>query len=315
MPAYLHAFGKYLPERIVTNAELAARIDRAPEWIERASGIVERRWAPPETGVEEMGLRAAQDCLERAGVSAADLGMLIVASGSGARGFPGPAAGLAHLLGLEAVPALDVPIASAGSLFGMALAMQIAPGDAAPAGDILVVATEKMSGITGQDPLDPNTAILFGDGAGAVLISARPGRWRMSDAVLHSDGQFSEKLAWNGAGTLQMEGLTVILQASRKMPAAIREVLERQHIQPQDAAVYLLHQANLNLLKRVAKTLEVPEERVFTNVARYGNTSSASMLIAAAEWAESLGPGAAPGPLVFSAFGAGFHWGAAVAVS
>src|SRR5204862_2072932 len=107
-------------------------------------------------------------------------------------------------------------------------------------------------------------------------------------------------------------GLTVILQAARKIPASIEEVLGRQSISAQQVAVFLLHQANLNLLTRVAKSLGVSPEKVFSNVQRYGNTSSASMLIAAAEWSETKPD---PGPVVFSAFGAGFHWGALVATS
>jgi 3-oxoacyl-[acyl-carrier-protein] synthase-3 len=305
MSAYLHAFGAYLPERVVANAELAERVGKASEWIESVSGIQERRWAAPEETAAGMGVAAAEECLRKAGVSANTLGMLIVASGSGARGFPGPAAEVAARLGMDSAPALDLPIASAGSLFGLALAMRLAETQ----GDILVVAAEKMSALIDNDP---NTAILFGDGAGAALVSARPGRLRMLDAVLHTDGQSREALAFDGMGPLKMNGLTVILQAARKIPASISEVLGRQNISAQQVAVFLLHQANLNLLLRVAKSLDVAPEKVFTNVQRYGNTSSASMLIAASEWSET---DVEPGPVVFSAFGAGFHWGAIVADS
>jgi 3-oxoacyl-[acyl-carrier-protein] synthase-3 len=303
MGAYLHTFGAYLPERVVANAELAERLGCTTEWIGKVSGIEERRWAAPEETVAGMGVAAAQDCLRKAGISANTLGMLIVASGSGARGFPGPAAEVAARLGMDSAPALDLPIASAGSLFGLALAMRLAETQ----GDILVVAAEKMSALIENDP---NTAILFGDGGGAALVSARPGRWRMLDAVLHTDGQSREALAFDGTGPLKMNGLTVILQAARKIPASIEEVLGRQNISPQQVSVFLLHQANLNLLTRVAKTLGVGAEKVFANVQRYGNTSSASMLIAASEWSET---NPQPGPVVFSAFGAGFHWGALVA--
>jgi 3-oxoacyl-[acyl-carrier-protein] synthase-3 len=306
MSAYLHAFGAHLPERIVTNAELAARVGRTPEWIENASGIRERRWADPESSVADLGVAAAEACLRKAGVAASSIGMLMVASGSGARGFPGPAAEVAARLGLGITPALDLPIASAGSLFGMALAMHLAE----TYGDVLVVAAEKMSAIVDTEPLDPNTAILFGDGAGAALVSSRPGRWRMLDAVLHTDGQYRADLAFDG--TLRMNGLTVILQAGRKLPAAIEEVLVRQNLSAGQVVTFLLHQANLNLLTRVAKALGVGPEKVFTNVERYGNTSSASLLIAAAEWAETNPD---PGPVVFAAFGAGFHWGTMVADS
>jgi len=308
MSAYLHAFGAYLPERVVTNAELAERTGRTAEWIESVSGIQQRRWAAPEKSVADMGVAAAGKCLKNAGVSADKLGLLIVASGSAARGFPGPAAEVADRLCLDGVPALDLPMASAGSLFGLAMAMRLTETH----GDVLVVGAEKMSAVIETEPLDPNTAILFGDGAGAALVSARPGRWRMLDAVLHSDGKYRVDLACEMPGPLRMNGLSVILQASRKIPSSIEEVLSRQNISAQQVAAFLLHQANLNLLTRVAKALGVSPEKVFANVQRYGNTSSASMLIAASEWSET---NPEPGPIVFSAFGAGFHWGALVAAA
>lgn len=306
MSAHLHAFGRYLPERVVGNAEMAVRIGKTPEWIESASGILERRWAAPGESEADMGAAAARDCLARAGTSAASLGLLIVASGSAARGFPGPASEVAHRLGLDSTPALDVPVASAGGLIGLVLAMRLAEA----MGDVLVVAAEKMSALIEAHPPDPNTAMLFGDGAGAALVSARPGPWRLCDAVLHSDGQFRGDLAWDGTSPLRMAGLTVILQAARKLPGAIQELLDRRGASAASIGAYLLHQANLNLLVRVAKALGVAAERVFTNVQRYGNTSSASLLIAASEWADQNPPAA---PVVLAAFGAGFHWGAALA--
>jgi 3-oxoacyl-[acyl-carrier-protein] synthase III len=303
MPAFLHGFGMHVPERVVTNEEMAARIGRTAEWIEGASGIRERRWAGEETGVVDLAVAAARDCLGRAGVDASTLGLIILASGSARPGFPGPAAEVALQLGLDSTPALDVPMASAGSLFGMAMAAQMAAGF----GDVLVIGAEKMSAVIEAGPVDANTAMLFGDGAGAVLVSARPGRWQVLDAVLHTDGQYRDALAFDWSGALRMNGLSVILQAARKMPSSIQEVLGRQKMAAADVAVFLLHQANQNLLVRVAKSLGVAGERVYSNVARYGNTSSASMLIAAAEWSREK---SAAGPLVFSAFGAGFHWGA-----
>jgi 3-oxoacyl-[acyl-carrier-protein] synthase-3 len=303
--SHLAAFGRYLPGRVVGNAEIGARVGKSAEWIESVTGIQERRWAEPGQTEIDMAAAAAGDCLARVGVTAASVGMILVASGSAAAGFPGPAAGVAHRLGLDLTPALDIPVASAGSLAGLALAMQLAPRY----GDILVVAAEKMSAVIEGHPLDPNTAILFGDGAGAALVSST-GRWRMREAVLHTDGQFAGDLAWDGAGPLHMNGLSVILQAARKIPAAIEEALGRAGIAPAEVGAFLLHQANLNLLTRVAKALGVGQDRVFMNVQRYGNTSSASLLIAASEWAETNPPA---GPVVMAAFGAGFHWGALVA--
>ena len=294
-----------MPPRVVTNAEIAARVERTEEWIESVSGIRERRWAASETTVADLAVAAAEDCLSRMGVAASSLGMIIVASGSAQPGFPGPAAEVASRLGLDRTPALDVPMASAGSLFGLVMASQMA----GQFGDVLVIGAEKMSAILEAHPLDPNTAILFGDGAGAALVSARRGRWEILDSVLHSDGSFRDALAFDWTSPLRMNGLSVILQATRKLPSAIQEVLGRTGIAAADVAAFLLHQANQNLLLRVAKSLNVPAERVFSNVARYGNTSSASLLIAAAEWSRGNPP---QGPVVFSAFGAGLHWGALV---
>ena len=308
MSSYLHGFGMYVPERVVTNAELAARVEREASWIENASGIRERRWAAAETTVADLAFAAAEDCLARTGVEAKSLGLILVASGSAPPGFPGPAVEVATRLGLDQTPAFDVPMASAGSLFGLVMASQMA----GHFGDVLVIGAEKMSAILDAHPLEANTGILFGDGAGAALLSTRPGRWEILDSVLHSDGQFRDILAFDWNSPLRMNGLSVILQAARKLPSAIEEVLTRQSIPASDVAAFLLHQANQNLLLRVAKSLGVPAEKVFSNVARYGNTSSASLLIAAAEWAGDHPP---RGPVVFSAFGAGLHWGALLARS
>ncbi len=308
MPAYIQCFGMYAPDRVVTNEEIGARVGKAPEWIENATGIKERRWAAAETSVAALATEAARDCLRNANTEPSSLGMIIVASGSAARGFPGPAAEVAATLGLEGTPAIDVPMASAGSLFGLVIASRMTEA----VGDVLVIGAEKMSALIEGAPLDPNTAILFGDGAGAALVTARVGRWEIVDAVLHTDGQFRGDLAWDGASALTMNGLSVIMQAARKIPGAIAEVLARQSVAAADVQAFLLHQANQNLLVRVAKGLGIGPEKIFSNVARYGNTSSASMFIAAAEWAAGNPPA---GDVVFGAFGAGFNWGAVLARS
>jgi 3-oxoacyl-[acyl-carrier-protein] synthase-3 len=301
--AYLRAFGAYLPPRVVANPEIAARIGKTAEWIVEVSGIQERRWADPATAVADLAAAAGSDCLIRAGARAADVGMVIVASGSSERRFPGPAVETALKLGLGAIPALDVPIASAGSLFGLSLALPLAERY----GNILVIGAEKMSAVIESAELDANTAILFGDGAGACLVSASEGEWRVVDFVLHSDGSFANALQLPLAGALAMEGLTVIMQASRKIPSAVQEVLVRAGRTAADLDHFLIHQANLNLIVRVARALKVPEHRFFSNITSYGNTSSASMLIAAAE-AELSGR-----LLCLASFGAGFHWGAMLA--
>jgi 3-oxoacyl-[acyl-carrier-protein] synthase-3 len=306
--AFLRAFGRYLPQRVVTNDEAASWVDAAPGWIEAVSGIRERRFAAADESVSDLAAQAGRDCLRLAGMDAAALGMVIVSSGVSPRSFPGPAAETATKLGCGDIPALDLPVASAGSLFGLALASRLCEG----AGPVLVIAAEKLSAVVLREPRERGVAVLFGDGAGACLVDPERGLAAVVGSVLASDGSFAESLKLEHASPITMDGRTVILQASRKIPNAIRTVCARHGVDPRDVPVYLMHQANQNLIVRVAEAVGVEPGRFYSNIARYGNTSSASLLIAASEWFEANHP--APGmPLVFAAFGAGFHWGALLA--
>jgi 3-oxoacyl-[acyl-carrier-protein] synthase-3 len=306
--AAIQGFGAYLPVRVVTNAELAARLECEPGWILDVSGIEERRYAAPDETVASMGLTAAQDCLERAGTKATDLGMILVSSGSSERRFPGPASAMAHSLSIDGVPVIDLPIASAGGLVAMALAAPLS----AIHGKILVIASEKMSSVVSREPVERGVAPLFGDGAGACLIGPEDGPVRIMDSVLHSDGAFAQDLRLQLDAPLEMNGRSVILQASRKIPSVINELLDRNGKSASSVKIFLMHQANQNLMDRVARALDVDAARLYSNIRRYGNTSSASMLIAAAEWWRDPGPSS--GDLIcFAAFGAGFHWGALLA--
>jgi len=303
--AVLRAFGAYLPTRIVPNQELGSRLNRTPDWILDVSGIEERRYAAEDESVADMAVAAATECLERAGMTAANIGMFIVSSGSTERRFPGPASIVANRLGATNAPALDVPMASAGGLFGIAIAAELA----AVYGNILVVASEKMSTVATREPMEQGVAVLFGDGAGACIVSRGEGPSRIVDSVLHSDGAFAEDLRLEFDAPLAMNGRSVIMQASRKIPAAIQELLERNRTPASTIKIFLMHQANQNLIDRVAKALDVAAGMFYSNIRGYGNTSSASMLIAASEWWQAHGP--CPGDLIcFAAFGAGFHWGA-----
>jgi 3-oxoacyl-[acyl-carrier-protein] synthase-3 len=306
--AFLRALGSWLPPRRVSNREIAPLVDATPEWILELTGIEERRYASDEDTVAGIGLLAARDCLDKAGATGADLSMILVASGSSDRFCPGPASQIAALLGLTSTPALDIPVASAGSLIGLALAAQLAPA----AGRVLVVGAEIMSRRIRLTPEGKNTAILFGDGAGAALVDPETGFARIADSCLYTDGASAEILFVRD-GQIHMDGQTVILQAARKIPRAINELLARNRIAAGEVEAFVLHQANLNLITRVAAAVKAPRERFFTNIARCGNTSSASLLIAADEWHRAQN---APlsGPLVFSAFGTGLNWGALLAL-
>ena len=305
--SYLKAFGSYLPSTIVTNDEIAARTGKNAAAIERATGIRDRRYAADGVSVLDLGEAAAKACLANAGIPLEDIGLILFSTGSTDRSFPGPASSLAARLGLTTTPAIDLPIASAGSLVAIALAADLAPRY----GNVLIVASEIMSRRITSD--DPDTAILFGDGAGACLVSRDSGFARIVDTALHTDGNYAESLSLAHNGTLHMVGLEVIMQASRKIPRVIGDLLAKHGLTPADPGVFLLHQANLNLIRKVAAALKAPEEKFFVNIADYGNTSSASLLIAAAEWLATSPT--LDAPIILAAFGAGFSWGAVLAVS
>jgi 3-oxoacyl-[acyl-carrier-protein] synthase-3 len=306
MPAIV-SFGRYLPAAVLRNDELAARLQVDANWILGASGIEERRIAQPEETVADMASEAGRDCLSHAGVKP---GVILVATGSAERRFPGPAAEAAHRLGLAGIPAIDLPLASAGSLFGIVLAAQLAP----QYGPVLVIASEKMSAPAAAEPLDKNIAILFGDGAGACLIQPGGTGLEVVDSVLHSDGAWANDLQLGLTGPVHMNGPTVIMQAARKIPTAISELLKRNAVAPDAIAQFVMHQANQNLIDRVARALQVPSARFYSNIRKYGNTSSASLLIAASEWHEQAMLKAGD-RICLAAFGAGFHWGAALLTS
>jgi 3-oxoacyl-[acyl-carrier-protein] synthase-3 len=314
--SYLQAFGHHLPIRIVSNADLEQRTGRTAASIEKASGIHERRYAAESETVADLGLAAANACLKNANLTAKDIGLILFSSGSAERTFPGPASVFAQKLGLTATPAIDIPVASAGSLIGLAFANDLAPRY----GNILVVASEIMSRRISD--ADPDTAILFGDGAGACLVAPDPGSnekgaLRIADSLLWTDGNYADALQLQHGGAIQMRGLDVIVQASRKIPRSIEDLLARNQLKPADVGTFLMHQANVNLIRKVATALGVPdsdsEARFFRNIQRYGNTSSASLLIAASEW-YAANPAPPTSPIVFAAFGAGFNWGAVLAL-
>jgi len=290
----------------VDNAALAARTGQDAEAIEKNTGIRERRYAADGVSVADLGLAAAQDCLSKAGMTAQDAGLILFSSGSMERSFPGPASVLAARLGLTTTPAIDLPIASAGSLIGIALAADLA----ARYGNVLVVAAEIMSRRISDASSD--TAALFGDGAGACVVSRDSGFARIVDSAIYTDGNYAESLSLAHGGTLEMKGLEVIMQASRKIPRAIADLVAKHGMQPGNVGVFLMHQANANLIRKVAAAMKVPEEKFYCNIDRYGNTSSASLLIAAAEWRDA-NPAHLAAPLVLAAFGAGFNWGAVLA--
>jgi 3-oxoacyl-[acyl-carrier-protein] synthase III len=305
--AHIKGFGRYLPEGRITNEMLESEFGTEPGWVLGACGIRERRKAADGEGVSEMAHRAAEDCLRRCGLAASDLGAIVVGTGTPPRQFPGVSADLQRALGAPGVPAFDIHLASAGGLFALGTAVDLCPR----CGPVLVVGAEHMTEVMAREPRAKETAILFGDGAGACVVVPGEGALEVVDVRLHSDATFAGAIHMEFGGAFEMEGRTVILQANRKLQAAVADVASRNGVALPDVGLFLFHQANLNLLRQVGRALQIPEEKVFVNLDRYGNTSAASLLIAASEaWDLGLIPPGATA--VMAAFGAGLSWGAAL---
>lgn len=300
--AAILGFGACLPERVVGNEELAGLLGVEADWILQACGIRERRWADGE-GVLDLAEGAAREALAASGLVPADLGGIIVGTGTPERQFPGVSAQLQARLGRPGIPAFDVHLASSGGIVALCLAARLCGA----MGPILVVGAEKMSTVVQRD-LARETAILFGDGAGAAVVAPGPGPLEILDSRWGSDGAFADDLALDFGGALHMNGRAVIMQANRKLTTVVQELLQGQALGAADVDLFLFHQANLNLLRQVGKTLGIDPARVPITLDRYGNTSAASVLVAAAEaWREGrFRPG---GKSVMAAFGAGFSWG------
>jgi 3-oxoacyl-[acyl-carrier-protein] synthase-3 len=308
--SFIRAFGSYLPSRIVKNEEIGWFIGRTPEWIVGVSGIEQRRFAAEYEDVATLATYAGECCLKQDHIAAKDIGLVIVTSGTAGRSFPGPAATVTEKLGLTRAAAIDLPMASAGSIFALAMARDLAPRY----GNILVIGAEKMSTVALRQPINRSSAALFGDGAGACLVSAREGFLEIVDSSLHTDGTGSEDLRLGFISPLEMRGRSVIKNASKKLPSAIREVLHNSDLSPKEVDAYLIHQANLHVVEGVARALGTEKESFPCNICDYGNTSSASMLIIADEYFRERAVRAGR-YFVFAAFGAGYHWGAVLTKS
>jgi 3-oxoacyl-[acyl-carrier-protein] synthase-3 len=307
--SFLGATGIHLPDQVLTSEETSLRLGLPADYFPGVSGIHERRIAPEQTTVVDMGVAAAEQALERAQLQASEIGALVATTGTHDTLFPGPAASIAHRLGATHAPAFDVPMASAGGIFAICLADTLAERY----GKVLVVATEKMSPVSLRKPYERGVAGLFGDGAGACIVSQEPSSaaQRILKTALHSDGSHAHQLALSLEGRLSMNGRSVISNATQRISEVVREVLRAADTKAEEISAFIMHQANLHVLHRVARALKVEEARFFCNIDKYGNTSSASLLIALHEWLTSTPPNKGD-KFVLAGFGAGYHWGAAL---
>ena len=320
--ARIAATGRYTPPRVLTNAELETLVETSDEWIRSRTGIRERRIADAATGAADMAAAAAAMALARADLSPTDVDLILVSTATPDRLLPSTACDVQALLGASNAGAYDFATACSGFLYGLALAEgHIAAGQAK---NILLICTEKMSSIV--DWSDRTTCVLFGDGAGAAVIQPAENSAGVLSTFTKADGTLAELLYRPGGGArmpldvavldershyVKMAGPEVFKSAVRSMCEAAETALRRAGVTAEEIDLLVPHQANNRIIEATAKYAGMPMEKVFVNVERYGNMSSASIPVALDEAIEQ--GRARPGNLVLMvAFGAGFTWAANV---
>lgn len=345
--------GSYVPPRVVTNDMLSRIMDTSDEWIIPRTGIKERRYVEPGVGSAELGTLAARAALEDAGLEARDIDLIIFATMTPDHYFPGNGGLLADRLGLKTTHALDIRMQCAGFLSGLQTADAFIRSGMYDR--VLLVGAECHSGLMpwpqsvfdvlhgdAPGPCDPgwyakatgmrDRAVLFGDGAGAMVLSANEsgdGRGFLG-FLMYTDGAHWNKLFVPGGGCKSrpyfspemfeslgtvpiVEGRQVFKLATQLMPQAVKDVLTRYGRTLAEVDLVLMHQANLRINEAVQKVLELPDDRTYNNIQRYGNTTAATLPLV---YDEARRAGKVPdGSLVvFTALGAGLHWGAGLAV-
>jgi 3-oxoacyl-[acyl-carrier-protein] synthase-3 len=312
--------GRYLPDNIVTNRDMASIVETTDEWIFERTGIRERRIAPPEMTAAEMGAGAGRRALERAGLTPEDVDVLIVSTVTPDRLLPATSCDIQALIGAKNAVAFDVIGACTGFIYALTVAEgYIATGRGKVA---LVIATEKLSSIVNWE--DRSTCVLFGDGSGAVVVRGSAGERGILGTHHQSDGELAnllyrpaggaaipmdEEVLRNRTHLIHMSGREVFKHAVRAMAGSAGKALERSGWSLDDVDLVFPHQANIRIIKATARYAGLPMEKVFVNVDRYGNMSSATIPVAMDEAVEEgrLQPGM---KLLLVAFGAGLTWGA-----
>lgn len=310
--------GAYVPEKILTNDDISRMVETSDEWITDRTGIKERRIAAAEEAASDLALPAARKALEQAGVEGAELDLIIVATATPDMLFPATAAIVAEELGAKQAAAYDLLAGCTGFVYGVAQAYAAVAGGLGERA--LVIGSETLSRITNWN--DRGTCILFGDGAGAaVLERVRDGG--IVGIELGADGSGGPDLCVPAGGSrmpvtaanleedmqfIQMHGQEIFRFATRVMVSSAEQVLEKSGVGVEDVDLYVPHQANKRIIDHAAKHIGLAPEKVFMNIAKYGNTSSASIPICLAE-AEEQGLLEAGTRVLMSAVGAGLTWG------
>jgi len=339
MSCYITGTGAALPSRVVTNTELAPLLGVTADWIEANSGIRERRWVEADQSTSDLAAAAVRDALDDCEMAADQIDYLIGCTLSPDYQVPGVAPLVQRKLdGCRAIPALDIRVGCAGILYSLQLARGLIESGAAT--NVVCFGAEAQSKGLDLHPRSAELSMLFGDGAGALIVSASPKSngsatkcaIEIEDILIESDGAFADELVVRAPGTANgqrwldeshleerthcgsMQGRNVILQAVRKLSDAAARILERNSLSVDDIDLIVPHQANANLLAALSRKLSIASERVIIDVDRFGNTSGASAFLAL--WQAHLDGRIKPGSrLLILAFGAGFTWGAALCKS
>ncbi|MEI6807658.1 MAG: beta-ketoacyl-ACP synthase III [bacterium] len=322
MNASILGTGSYLPERILANADLAKMVDTSDEWIFTRTGIRQRRIAAEGEAVSDMGAVAARRALDSAGIQATDVGMIIVATSTPDMCFPSSACLVQNLIGARNAFCFDLEAACSGFLFALETGRRFV--EAGTVRNALIIGAEKFSCIV--DWTDRDTCVLFGDGAGAVVISSSGTGRGIIETVMHSDGSLAESLKVEGSGSrkrpvaagsvsakscISMNGRDVFKHAVLSMSGAIEEVLRKSGIGIDEISWVVPHQANIRIIASVNEKLNIPMERCCLNLDRVGNISAASVPVALDEAVRS-GRVKRGQKILFVVAGAGFTWGASV---
>ena len=317
--AKIIATGSYVPERVLTNFDLEKMVDTSDEWIRDRSGIRERRIASEKEAASDLAYEAAKAALKKADIKAKDIELIIVATVTGDMPIPATACHLQHKLGIKKAAAFDVNAACSGFLYGLSMANSFIKSGAYKR--ILLVGTEVLSRFTDWE--DRTTCVLFGDGAGAAILEATDEDRGIVSAHMRSDGALWELLHMPGGGSinppskeslkkkmhyLKMKGNETFKVAVRTLENLVSRTLEENKLKPSQLSLLIPHQANLRIIQATAERLNLPAEKVFVNIDKYGNTSAASIPIALDE-AVRQGRVRDGDYVLLEAFGGGLTWG------
>lgn len=321
MKAWIAGTGSYAPARVLTNAELERMVATSDQWIQERTGIRERRIAATGEACSDLAVQAGKRALAAAGLAATDLDMILVATCTGDYPLPATACLVQHQLGATKAAACDLSAACCGFVYALSVADAYVKNGMR---HVLVIGSEVMSAIT--DWTDRNTCVLFGDGAGAVVVSASDGERGILSTHLRSDGALCELIMVPGGGSrtppsekvlaerqqyIKMKGNETFKVAVRTLEDIARTTLSANNLRVEDLDLYVPHQANVRILKAVMERLGLPIEKVFLNLDRYGNTSAASIPIALDE-AVREGRIKDGSLVMLGAFGAGLTWASAM---